>query len=278
MITCQLSGGLGNQLFQVFTTLAYSIQYNISVMFEYTNETTEYITAEGIKMRHTYWNTFFIHIINLTTYSLPQNSLIDIVSFFPYKEPHFHYAPLPKEISTRNMKLVGYYQSYKYFHEKKKYIFKLLKIQKLQEMVQKIYEIDTNSVAMHFRLGDYQYHESVHPILNLDYYKKALDSIVKKRGNCKVLYFCEEDISLQINILKEEFANCIFTKIDDTISDWEQLLLMSCCRDNIIANSTFSWWGAYLGNQEDRIVCYPKKWFSDDKITRDMFLPTWDGV
>lgn len=272
MITCQLSGGLGNQLFQVFTTLAYSIQYNISVMFEYANETTSYVTPEGLKMRHTYWNTFFIHIINLTTYALPKNSMIDVSSFFPFKEPHFHYTPLPKEISTRNMKLVGYYQSYKYFHEKKKYIFKLLKIKKLQEMVKKIYEIPENCVSLHFRMGDYQFHEE-HPILNMDYYKKSLQFVFEKRSEQQVLYFCEEDVTMQINILKEYFPNCTFTKIDDTIADWEQLLLMSCCRDNIIANSTFSWWGAYLGSEQ--IVCYPKKWFENDHETKDMFPPEW---
>ena len=273
MITCQLSGGLGNQLFQIFATLSYSIRHNISVMFEYTNETTEYMTMEGSKMRDTYWNTFFVNIIGLTTYSLARNSMIDVSSFFPYKEPKFEYTELPVEIASRNMKLVGYFQSYKYFQEKEEYIFKLLKIQKLQEMVKKIYELPIeDSVSLHFRLGDYQYLDE-HPILPLEYYKKALRHI----SNNNVTVFSQKEdeqmVDIQLNILREEFPETTFTKIDDTISDWEQLLLMSCCKDHIIANSTFSWWGAHL-NRGNKIVCYPEKWL-ETKNTDDMFPPSW---
>ena len=185
MITCQLSGGLGNQLFQIFATLAYSIRYNISVMFEYSNETTEYITTDGIKMRDTYWNTFFVHIIGLTTYSLSRNSGIDVSSFFPYKEPRFEYDELPIEISTRNMKLVGYFQSPLYFQDKEEYIFKLLKIQKLKDMIKKIYDFQEDCVSLHFRIGDYQYLDE-HPVLPLEYYKKSLAHIFKKRENQKL--------------------------------------------------------------------------------------------
>lgn len=273
MITCQLSGGLGNQIFQIFATLAYSIRYNISVMFEYTNETTEYMTLEGPKMRDTYWNTFFVNIIGLTTYSLSHNSMIDISSFFPYKEPMFEYKELPVEISTRNMKLVGYFQSYKYFQDKEEYIFKLLKIHKLQEMVKNIYDLPLeDSVSMHFRIGDYQYLDK-HPIVSLEYYKKALRYIGK---NDVVVFSQKEDeplVNIQLNILREEFPETTFTKIDETISDWEQLLLMSCCKDHIIANSTFSWWGAYL-NRGNKVVCYPENWLKT-KNTHDMFPSNW---
>lgn len=278
MITCQLSGGLGNQLFQIFATLAYSIKYNTSVMFEYNNETTSYMTPEGAKMRHTYWNTFFVHMINLTTYSLSPQSMIDISSFFPFQEPRFNYVELPEEISKRNMKLVGYFQSYKYFLEKEKYILKLLKIKKLQDMVKKIYEFPfplNETVSLHFRIGDYQYHDK-HPVIPLEYYKKALRNLFEKRKEQNILYFCQDEdivlVNLQINILKEEFPQAIFVKSEST--DWEELLLMSCCRDNIIANSTFSWWGAYL-NQNEKIVYYPSKWFSDNTNTDDLFPPEW---
>jgi len=278
MITCQLSGGLGNQLFQVFATLAYSIRYNISVMFEYSNETTEYRTSDVIKMRDTYWNTFFVHIIGLTTYSLSRNSGIDVSSFFPYKEPRFEYDELPIEISTRNMKLVGYFQSPMYFQDKEEYIFKLLKIQKLKDMIKKIYDFQEDCVSLHFRIGDYQYLDE-HPVLPLEYYKKSLRYIFQKRENQNVLVFSQKEdeilVDLQLSILRKEFPEATFTKADD-IPDWEQLLMMSCCRDNIIANSTFSWWGAYL-NTGDKIVCYPEKWLNT-KDTRDMFPRDWVNI
>jgi hypothetical protein len=71
-----------------------------------------------------------------------------------------------------------------------------------------------------------------------------------------------------------------FHFVRDTIADWQQMLLMSVCDHNIIANSTFSWWGAYLNANQTKIVCYPSLWFgygvSHD--TRDMFPETWKKV
>jgi len=290
MITCELVGGLGNQLFQIFATLAYAIQYNTSVMFDYSSHTTAYHQSPStFDLRHTYWNTLFVHIINLTTYSLPPNSTIDLSTFFPYKELRFEYNKLPEEISKRNMKLTGYFQSYKYFQAQEKYIFKLLRIEKLQETVRNVYEFPFSldqCVSLHFRIGDYKYSEPRHNVLTLEYYKKALTSLFENRTEQNVLYFCQKEddeiVHLQINVLKETFPNATFFKISYDISDWEQLLLMSCCRDNIIANSTFSWWGAYLSRHDknDKIVYYPSKWFGDyynDK-TVDLFPPQWVEV
>ena len=78
---------------------------------------------------------------------------------------------------------------------------------------------------------------------------------------------------MQVSVLKEEFPDFSFVKVSNTITDWEQLLIMSCCEHNIIANSTFSWWGAYLNQNQDKIVCYPNKWFADEK--RMDFPDSW---
>jgi hypothetical protein len=287
MITCQLSGGLGNQLFQVFTTLSYSITYNISVLFDYINETTPYSTSTGVKNRTTYWNTFFVHIISLTTFSLPDNGKIDVAGFFPFKEPRPEYIELPQEIASRNMKLTGYFQSYKYFERNKKYILKLIKWEKMKKMIMDIYsqdlDLDENSISLHFRLGDYQFLSEKHPIQNVEYYKRAIAYITDRRGPQKVFYFCQKEdnemVDLEVSLLREAFPECTFIKVPDTMSDWEQLIFMACCRDNIIANSTFSWWGAYL-NTNEKIVCFPSRWYGTSvKIsTRDMFPPTWTEI
>jgi hypothetical protein len=183
----------------------------------------------------------------------------------------------------------GYYQSYNYFNEYYDMIFnKLLKIEKIKEDVFKKYENDfdlQNSISIHFRIGDYKNLQHVHPIMKYNYYEDSLDYMINdKKVTCnKVLYFCEEkDLVDVLNIvtrLKKKFVDLDFICIRFDIVDWEQMILMSLCKHNIIANSTFSWWGAYLGFAKDEttVVCYPKIWFANGvgHDVQDLFPPEW---
>ena len=70
-------------------------------------------------------------------------------------------------------------------------------------------------------------------------------------------------------------------KVDDKIEDWKQMLMMSCCHHNIIANSSYSWWGAYLNKYEYKIVCYPDVWFGPamrSTYVCDLFPPKWQKI
>jgi hypothetical protein len=78
--------------------------------------------------------------------------------------------------------------------------------------------------------------------------------------------------------IKKKFPDLTFYKAEDNMMDWEQLLLMSCSDHNIIANSAFSWWAAYLNTNPNKLVCYPKTWFGGvnyDKQTSDLCPPNW---
>jgi len=144
-------------------------------------------------------------------------------------------------------------------------------------------------ISMHFRLGDYKKLQVYHYLLPMEYYKKSLEYIVANTSVEKlpkrVLVFCEsddlEDVIKIVNGLMDLFPCFIFELINFTIQDWEQMILLSFSKHNIIANSTFSWWGAYLNENTESIICYPSKWFGPlmaHKKTNDLFPPHWRKI
>ena len=125
--------------------------------------------------------------------------------------------------------------------------------------------------------------------MSKEYYKNALGHILNSQydtqSSIRVLYFSEpEDMAYVYSVIEhlretyKEYSNMEFVYINDTIEDWEQLLLMSCCNHHIIANSSFSWWGAYFNQSDKKCVCYPSIWFGSDMSTtnvQDLFPPHW---
>ena len=275
LVTCKLMGGLGNQLFQIFTTIAYSIENKVNYILPNKYE----LIMANCTIRHTYWDSLLknLQIGNDTSY------------FKLYKELQFNYKKIPllkkkKRITFFDtLKLQGYFQSYKYFDNYKNNIFNLIKLDEFKNEIKlKCDQFDFNNkyISLHFRIGDFVLYPNSHSLLKLSYYKNCINYIIEKTNYDKfqILYFCEQKdnelVLKKIRELKNDFKNLTFIKVDDTFEDWEQMLIMSLCKHNIIANSTFSWWGAYFNTDDDHIVCYPSKWFGSkmkDYILTDLF-------
>ena len=140
-----------------------------------------------------------------------------------------------------------------------------------------------NVISMHFRIGDYKYAQDHHPLLKLKYYKDCLNYYIKKLGTTKlnVLVFNEEcddgTVSKYIKFLKKSFVDTRFMRLKGSLPDWKSMVLMSCCSHNIIANSTFSWWGAYFNDNKEKLVFYPNLWFgkSFKQNLKDLHPPSW---
>ena len=286
-ISVHLMGGLGNQLFQIFAAISYCLdnenEYRLLLPY---SETLNI----GI-IRKTYWNNFLSGLKQFTNFTMQDTIPNQLLFTFPcYKETGFPYSPIPKIITDINqMLLFGYFQSYKYFEKNEEKIFNLIQMKEQQEQIKKEYfdNKEDNTISMHFRLGDYKDIQDHHPLLTPIYYKNALYEILgnyKIDNNVKVLYFCQKEdneiVNDFINNIKKDLPRIKFEKVDDKFEDWKQMLLMSVCDHNIIANSTFSWWGAYFNKYENKIVCYPSVWFGHKMIkdVSDLFPKTWKCI
>jgi hypothetical protein len=280
-------GGLGNQLFQIFTALAYGINTGRRVIFPHSD-----LLTVG-RPRPTYWETLLQSLKMMTTAN-PKLEMTnhDLTQCIHYHEPGFHYSFLPY-LQEKNVMLKGYFQSPLYFDQHKDTIFRMIRLEKQQATIRDTYsqylavDADTLLVSIHFRLGDYKYIQDRHPVMPLQYYRRALEKIVSPLATniaVKVLYFCEEEdneaVKDTIEQLLMTFPNIVFQKVCDGIADWEQMLMMSCCQVNIIANSSFSWWSGYFNTHPEKQVYYPSSWFglALKHNLKDLFPASWQKI
>ena len=275
MITCNLMGGLGNQLFQIFTTISNAINHKLIFAFIDIDK----LGGGQTIIRHTYWDNFLIKLKPFTSKAFPQMVIV--------KEKEFKYNPINLQINKgKDICLYGYFQSYKYFVENFNVICIIIGLEEIKKnIVQKsafTQEQLNNTVSLHFRLGDYKKIQQYHPIMKFEYYRKAIGLLqIKEPSRKNILYFCEEedlaDVNETIDELKVDFPMVNFIRASNDLSDWEQMILMSCCRDNIIANSSFSWWGAQFNLNPYKTVYYPAVWFGEaaGHDTRDMCPIDW---
>jgi len=265
-------GGLGNQLFQIFATISYAMKHRKPFKFLY---------KDFLGNRPTYWNTFLKPLMVFTVKQRPTMTVI--------KETSFEFQIIQDPVQGEDSTLKGYFQSHKYFETHWSTLARLIRLEDQKACVKSQYNHNyDNIISMHFRLGDYKNLQDCHPLMKYEYYRNSVQHIIDTTKNIKlkILYFCEkedeEDVQIIIDKLKTKFPECTFVKIDHEIYDWAQLLMMSLCRHNIIANSSFSWWGAYFNSRDDKIVCYPDVWFGPKLApindTRDLFPETWTKI
>jgi hypothetical protein len=273
-------GGLGNQLFQIFATISYAIKSRNRFVFL----DLEKLGGGSTTLRYTFWNTFLSNLKPFLIKELPQD--IQVI-----RENGFRYNELPvHQMYNRNVMIYGYFQSYLYFQQHYEVICRMIGLgKKKDELLLKLglsNETLTNAISMHFRIGDYKKIQEYHPLATYDYYERSLEYIrEKKPGHIfTIYYFCEDtdidDVLPTIERLQSKFSEYKFERGNNELADWEQMLLMSCCHHNIIANSSFSWWAAYFNFWEDKIVCYPSVWFGPaaNNDTRDLPVNSWTRI
>ncbi|WP_102406093.1 alpha-1,2-fucosyltransferase [Parabacteroides bouchesdurhonensis] len=243
MIYTYLDGRLGNCLFEI--AAGASLAKRMNVPFKALTCSSIYIPEYVIEMSE-YVEPFRQSILRNIDFSdeYPKNQKI-------YQVPDFSYQPLPEE---KDLLLKGYFQSEKYFDE---------------ELVRGLFSIDTemaaylhnkyghvlarNPVSIQVRRGDYFKCQHVYPICQMSYYKKAMSNFPPDT----VFLVMSDDMDW----CRKHFrgTNFFFSDAESPVID---LYLQSFCKHNIISNSSFGWWGAWLNPDREKKVIYPTPWFT----------------
>ena len=249
MVTVYLQGGLGNQMFQIATTLNYAMMYGDEAIFNLDNSHTPHQGKNISK----YKGKLFQFNHNSDVYDKTECT---------FSQPSHGYCVIPHQ---PNQQLHGFFQSEKFFVENRDIIvgrfrdnLRFSYLDRWDIIKRGLSELQTIEnkpiVSVHIRRGDYLKFTDIHAPCSLSYYNEAMGVMEEKIGPFHT-YFVSDDIEW----CRETFdGRGTFSKYTDEIDD---LILMSNCDHHIIANSSFSWWGAYLNNNIEKIVIGPKTWF-----------------
>ena len=251
MIIIKLQGGLGNQLFQ--WAFGYSLfkKFGMDLSFDLSWYDTEQHASVATTKRE-----FLLD--NLLKFPLPRSSDKTITSPLQHINDTEHFMELTLDPSA-SYYFNGYWQSEKYIKRYRSDIINSLNLD-----VEHDFDF-TGSCSIHVRRGDYV-NNPHHPVLPLSYYEKSLE-IIKPKGYTYVfsddMDWCKKNFS---------FDKMIFMEGNSNIED---LKLMSLCSHNIIANSSFSWWGAWLNQHPLKKVFTPAVWFPSGPDCKDLIPPEW---
>jgi len=281
MITIRLNGGLGNQMFQYATAKALAVHNNTQLLLD-VNEFDTYdlrdleLDKYTIKAEITNRNIFVKKLIK-------KLNLDKLFSNY-YVEKSLKYDEKVKKLSS-NVYMEGYFQNEKYFSTIREEILKDFTINGEKSLYTKQIEKEILnelvSVSLHIRRGDYVSDEntnSVHGTCDLEYYKKAMNLLNDKYKDVKYFIFSDDIDWVKENL---QIGNAVYIESEEKRIPHEDIYLMSLCSHNIIANSSFSWWGAWLNKYDEKIVIAPQRWFSNEKMfqeSNDIVCTGWRKI
>lgn len=275
LIVIQLSGGMGNQMFQYALYLQLKeLKRNVKI-----DDWTEYGEREARPIRLPVFNAGYTRPTE-TEMKCLTDSYLDIGSKIRRKLTGRKTAEYKEESSLFDRKilemerayLVGCWQSEKYFksiENKVKNAFTFCNIELTEEMLKYEEAIkNTNSVSVHIRRGDYLKEDQIYGgICTEEYYERGMKRMKEEQPDCHFFIFTND-----VPWVKEHMKGKDITVIEGNTEDtgYIDMYLMTQCKHFIIANSSFSWWGAYLGTSKDKRVLAPKQWMQG-KDCRDIY-------
>lgn len=204
-------------------------------------------------------------------------------SFRIYREPHFHFDPAVLTLTDNEILLDGYFQSPRYFEGAEALLREHFQpASPLTDIAAKWaarIEASPCSVSLHVRRGDYLTVEAsaMHTALDKGYYDRAV-ALMKDLVGLETEFFLFSD---EPDFIAEAFVGLPRAHVvrSDPSAPWEDMFLMARCKHNIIANSSYSWWSAWLNKDKHKRVIAPARWFTPDKLAAcnvlDLYLADW---
>ena len=268
-------GSLGNQMHIVAAT--YATALDMQTPWAVSKDTNE--GYNGLIPRSSFNETFFKHLVKK---DLPRTNRT-------FSEGTFKYRPIPRH---KDLTLKGYFQSDKYYGHRKSQIVDLFYsyYPQVEDKVMSWFSgIEQNkTISLHVRRTDYVQLAKIHQVQPLQYYQHGLESIATKldvsldrlKQTYRILVF-SDDLAWckESAFFKDYQVTFVENKESDELNAIIDLYTMAQCAHHVIANSSFSWWGAYLNRREDKLVVAPKQWFGPrgpktwkDVYTENMIL------
>jgi len=276
MIITQLIGGLGNQMFQ------YAVARRLSAMRGVTFKM-------DIRIFDNYPKSCVPRYYELGNFNVKevfasQDEIDDIIKKNKIKgedlgreKGELTFNPMVLDY-TDDIYFRGYWQSEKYFSDVRNDLLQEFSLKNAlsKDALQCLNDIASslNSISLHIRRGDYVEDKTTnqfHGVCDLEYYYHAIEILRRKFGAVKLYVFSDDIAWVKENFVVEENTMYVSELVKNNV---EELFLMSRCTHHIIANSTFSWWGAWLGKAENKIVIAPKRWFKKD-VAIDIIPDDW---
>lgn len=287
MIIVKLSGGIGNQMFQYAFGRHIATKRQAKLLLDLSFFDSQDLRTYGLNIfdvKASLVSPILLSIlfpnINSSFFIKSLNKMSQIIFNFVFlRERSFKFYSEAMHTSS-NTYIDGYWQSEKYFLEiediiRKDFSFKYPMDPQNDEMSKLI--LGSNSVSIHVRRGDYVSNvntNKVHGTCDLNYYQRAIEYI-NSRIDDPIYFFFSDDMEWVRENIKID-NECYFIDFNKSDRAAEDMRLMSLCKNNIIANSSFSWWGAWLNVNHDKIVIAPKVWFNDSSFdTSDLIPKAW---
>ncbi|CAD7803944.1 O-antigen biosynthesis glycosyltransferase WbnK [Chryseobacterium aquaeductus] len=283
MVAVELIGGLGNQMFQYATARALALARDEDFVLDnhlFANYDLHDYALNHFNIKGSFFEKERAVFEPLSFSEKAKAVFLQKKIYNIFEEQGLTYDTKLIDLPYKNIFLKGYFQSEKYFIRFEDQLRKDFEIKSplKKETIDLLKIIGSeNSVSLHIRRGDYVNNaeaNAVHGTCDLNYYHKAI-AIIREKIENPVFFIFSDDINWAKENLKID-STTYFVDFNNAATNYEDIKLMSTCKHNIIANSSFSWWGAWLNANKSKIVIAPSKWFNVEyHNSKDIIPEPW---